>query len=44
MKHKALKINKISNLLNVSKDEINKVLNSNKNLFYKDLFFNWKLK
>lgn len=44
MKHKALKINKISNLLNVSKDEINKVLNSNKILFYKDLFFNWKLK
>lgn len=44
MKHKALKINKNSNLLNVSKDEINKVLNSNKNLFYKDLFFNWKLK
>lgn len=43
-KNKTLKINKISNLLNVSKDEINKVLNSNKNLFYKDLFFNWRLK
>lgn len=44
IKHKALKINKISNLLNVPKDEINKVLNSNKNLFYKDLFFNWRIK
>lgn len=43
-KHKTLKINKISNLLNVPKDEINKVLNLNKNLFYKDLFFNWRLK
>ena len=41
---KPMNISQISLKLNVDKKEVKDVLNSNNNIFTKDLFFNWKLK
>lgn len=42
--NKQMKSSKIATEIGVSKKEINKVLFANKDIFVKDLFFNWRLK
>ena len=41
---KAMKSSRIASELGISKKEVNKILFSHKELFAKDIFFNWKLK